>query len=543
MTKTTLNEIQASAGAFYTPQSIAHCMAALLSPRQGTIYDPCCGSGSLLIAAQEYGGKNVELYGQAQDDKAYLKCQMNLRQAGLHADLGTEGANALAMDCHKGRKFDYILANPPFNSANWLSDKALFDDDRWRFGVPPRSNANFAWLQHILYHLHSQGRAAVILPNGTLTTQTCREAGIREELIRSNWIEAIIALPPGLFDGTRVPCCIWLLANAERKNTEVLFVDGTQMKPAIHRKFLSVHAEQLEKLVDQHRQGKIHARTQWYGTASIEAIKEKDFLLSPNLYTAVLRPKPSEMSEYEKLTEIIDEISALPVDEEALSAIVSWKGADIAKNWQKAALLERYDVFGGVTKGKASFGRGCPLLDVKTVIRCPYVPNAFSSHVDVTEEERIKYGIRSGDVLLNRSSETAEELGCCCVALEDRDAVYSGFVKRLRPRGEQIINPLYAACYFRSEIYRWEIEKVSTVYTTYASLDNKKLSRVVVYFPDAEMQRRLGSTVFKVFQYREQCTDERQRRMLSEFERLLIRRYITYPILCMQNKEGDFQCR
>lgn len=109
--------------------------------------------------------------------------------------------------------------------------------------------------------------------------------------------------------------------------------------------------------------------------------------------------------------------------------------------------------------------------------------------------------------------------------------------------GEHIINPFYAICYFRSEIYRWEIENVSTVYTTYASMNNRQLSKIMIYYPDERMQQKIGDTLFMVFQYRQKCSDMAQENLLKEFERMLLRQYITYPILCIQNEEGDYQCR
>lgn len=473
-----------------------------------------------------------------------MQSQMNLLLHGIYVDLGKAAANTLLDDQHKSKKFDYIIANPPFNSANWFDDNVTFYDDRWHFGVPPRSNANFAWLQHILSHLNQNGRAAVILPNGTLTTQTYREAGIREAIIQNNLIEAIIALPAGLFYSTKVPCCIWLLTNTNRKKDEVLFIDAVHMTPTIKKEITSVQVDQLKGLVDKHRQGKLHTCTEWYGVASLETIEKNGFILSPNLYTVVSRPRAVEVRrEYEKLTEVIDKLSILSVDETILSSIVSWRNADAAKFWEKAFLLEIYDVFGGVTKSKDCFGKGFPVLDVKTVIHSPYMPDSFSSYVDVTEEEKIKYDIKYGDVLLNRTSETIKDLACCCISLGNQNAVYSGFIKRLRPRGKQIIDPLYASCYFRSEIYRWEVENVSTAYTTYASIDNKKLSKISVYFPDAEMQQKIGSTLFDVFQFQRRCSDKLQKRLLNEFDRLLIQQYITYPILRLQNKDGDYQCR
>lgn len=533
-----------SSGDFYTPKSIAQCLAAFLDPDQGTAYDPCCGSGALLYAVQRYSGQRLKLYGQTQDEDSYLLTQVNLILHGIYVDLGKKAANTLLSDQFKNMKFDYIIANPPFNSADCANNSIVANDERWRFGVPPHSNANFAWIQHIISHLSQNGRAAVILPNGTLTTQAYREAGIRQAIIRNKLVEAIITLPGGLFYSTKVPCCIWLLTNADVKSDGVLFIDTLRMAPAVKKEITPVHVKQLKELVDKHRQGKLHARTEWYGAASLEMLEKNRFILSPNLYTAVSRPGAVEIrKEYGKLIEIIDELSVLPIDEKVLSSIMSWRSMDRAGSWEKAALLEIYDVFGGVTKSKEFFGRGVPALDVKTVIHSPYMPDSFSTYVDVTEEEKIKYGIKCGDVFLNRTSETIKELACCCVALEDQEAVYGGFIKRLRPREKQIIDPLYASCYFRSEIYRWEVENISAVYTTYAGINNKKLSQISVYFPDTEMQRKIGSTLFAVSQFQKQCFNERQKQLLKEFERLLIQQYITYPILCVQDKEGDCRCR
>lgn len=534
----------AKSGDFYTPKGIAQCLAALLNPRHGTAYDPCCGSGSLLFAIQRYSGQNLKLYGQTQDEEAYLQSQITLALNGLYIDLGKEPANTLVDDQHRDKKFDCIIANPPFNSKNWFYGHRPYSYDTWCYGIPPRSNANFAWLQHILSHMEPDASAAVILPNGTLTTRISREAAIREAIVQNNLVEAIISLPPGLFYSTKIPCCIWLLKNTDRKRDGILFIDAANMTPKITKVVTPAHIGQLKKLINRYRQGGVPEKTEWYGTASLEQIAQTGFLLSPNLYVDIPRPKPSEIwREHEKLIEVIDKLSVLSVDESVLASVVAWKDIEAAKSWEKAGLLDIYHVFGGVTKGKKSFGAGYPMLDVKSVLHSPYVTDSISAYVDVTEEEKRKYNIKSGDVFLNRTSETAHELACCSVAIRDQDAVYSGYIKRLRPWDEQTINPLYASCYFRSEIYRWEIESVSTVYTTYASMDNQKLSKIAVYYPDEGMQEKIGSTLFRVYRYRQQCEDEAQKRLLKEFERLLIQQNITYPVLCIQNKEGDFQCK
>lgn len=261
-----------------TPASIAQCLAKFLSPVRGTAYDPCCGSGALLLAVQRHSAQNLGAYGQAQDESSYLLSQINLILHGIYADLGETAVSALLNDQHKNKKFNYIIANPPFNSADWLDGNSPLYDERWQYGVPPRSNANFAWLQHILSHLESNGRAAVILPNGTLTTQTHREAFIRRSIVQDKWIEAVITLPPGLFYSTKVPCCIWLLTNNEDRSGDILFVDAARMEPEIKRNVTSAHMKQLTELVTKHRQGILHSCTDWYGVASIKKIEQKDFI-------------------------------------------------------------------------------------------------------------------------------------------------------------------------------------------------------------------------------------------------------------------------
>ncbi len=533
-----------SFGDFYTPQDIAQCLASLMEPSQHTAYDPCCRSGVLLSAIQTYSGHRLKLFGQSQEENSYLLSQIYLILNGVTVDFGKTTANTLLDDQHNDKKFDYILANPPFNSADWYNDDHTINDNRWRYGIPPRSNANFAWLQHIISHMDRNGRAAVILPNGTLTTQTRREASIRRSIVEDHLVEAIISLPPGLFYSAKIPCCIWLLSNTDNKNDDILFIDTLHMKPKIKNMITAGHMEQLNKLIKKYRQGTPQNCTDWYGIASLQMIKQNDFLLSPNLYTDVSRPAPSVIQKkYEDLIQIIDKLSVLSIDESVLGSIMSWKHTNATNSWEKAGLVQIYDVFGGLTKSKSYFGKGYPLLDVKTVIHSPYVPDYLSSNVEVTREEKLKYDIQYGDVLLNRTSETINQLACCCVALENQNAVYSGFIKRLRPWNQYILDPKYASCYFQSEIYRWEVEHVSTVYTTYASIDNKKLSKIAVYFPDIKIQKKIGDTVYNVYLYQKQCTDKLQNDLLKEFSRLLIQQYITYPILCIQNKDGDYKCK
>lgn len=533
---------KSNSGDFYTSKTLAQCLIALLEPKEKTIYDPCCGSATLLLEAQKYSEKELQLFGQTNDQTSYLISQMNLILNGTYANLGEKPASTLLEDLHKDMKFDYIVANPPFNTKNWYEyeDEPAFYDTRWPFGLPPRSNANFAWLQHIIHHLNALGSACVILPNSTLTTETVKEARIREAIIRNHLLEAIITLPRGLFYSTKVPCCIWLLTKELKKKDEVLLIDATKMTPTIKKEITPVHITLWKEVIKKQREGTLEKKNTWYHRVSTEELEQNEFLLSPNLYRNIPRQKPSEIKKnHEKLVARINEILTLPIDENLHSSLKLWKEEKCATSWEKVELLELYKVYGGVTKNKEFFGKGYPLLDVKTALHSFYVPDEITAYVDVTETEKRQYDIRCGDIFLNRTSETLEQLACCSVALKDHEAVYSGFIKRLRPRSDKKIDPLYAACYFHSQIYRWEVEKVSTVYTTKASMNNKKLSQIAVYLPDSTTQKKIGSTIFQIIKLENQSIEDSYKKLLEDCRKLLIEQYITYPIMCIEEKGGD----
>lgn len=249
---------------------------------------------------------------------------MNLILNGTYANLGEKPASTLLEDLHKDMKFDYIVANLPFNTKNWYEyeDETAFYDTRWSFGLPPRSNANFAWLQHIINHLNVLGSACVILPNGTLTTETVKEVRIREAIIRNHLLEAIITLPRGLFYSTKVPCCIWLLTKELKKKDEVLLIDATKMTPTIKKEITPVHINLWKEVIKKQREGTLEKKNTWYHRISIEELEQNEFLLSPNLYRNIPRPKPSEIRKnHEKLVARIDEILTLPIDENLHSSL------------------------------------------------------------------------------------------------------------------------------------------------------------------------------------------------------------------------------
>ena len=518
-------------GDFYTPQQMVRWMIELVGIKQrGSVYDPCCGSGAMLCgAALAYPDQDLRLYGQTMDSEAFTLCHMNLMLRGLSADLGQCPANTLQKDVHAGQRFDYILSNPPFHCADWDENNATYRDARWKYGYPPQKNADFAWIQHIISHLSPNGCAVTILPNSTLTTQNRAEREIRKRILLDGWLEAVIALPPGLFRNTKIPCCIWVLRHSSLRDG-VLFVDARQMNL-----FHEADRKSVVNLLLRYRSGEKPEKTEWCAAATGAEIARKDDILSPNLYTCtkeLLLPAYEEISK--DFNAQTDALCAWLPDTALCEQLQTWKRMSGPTNWSKECLSQRYHSFGGVRTEKINFGKGMPMVDVKTVIHSMFLPDTFSSRVEVSKEDAEKYNIRRGDVLLNRTSETIDELACCSVALKDQTAVYGAFIKRLRPAKADWIDPRYLAGYFRSEIYRREIERVAYVYTTRANINLEQLAQIRLYYPDMTWQHAIGETLLSVLQWKRKCHDGELERLIDQFVERFLEKFITYPIWLLQ---------
>lgn len=522
---------------FSVPSGILQLLLSCMDLENGSrLYDPGYGSGSLLLQAMQLLPQTQALrfYAQAQDPGSYQLGHVSAYLQGIPLELGEKAADTLREDLFPDQKFDCILCNAPFNQSKWYEGGEALYDPRWRFGIPPRSNGNFAWLQHVVSHLSGRGRAAVILPNGTLTTQVRAERDIRAELLKAGLVEAILALPAGIFAATRIPCCLWLLAAPPLSTPTTLFIDAQQ------RDLTGDGSKDrliLTGLIHQHRRGLLNGRTTWYAAAGLEEIAEKDFLLSPNFYT-ITPPLSSEplRRNFPQLPALIGALEPQLRDAGIYSALAQWMEYSPAKTWHTAPIDQLYHISGGIVKKRASFGHGTPMVDVAAVIHSPFLPAELPSLVETSPDEMEKYRVCRGDIFMNRSSENTDELACCCVAAEDREAVFGGYLKRLRPRDSTCPNPLYMAAYFRSAVYRQEILRVSPVFTTRSNINMARLSKVRVYYPDAAMQETLGQTMLALFRFQETCFDQALAAQLERLTQLLIEQFITYPILCMLEK-------
>ena len=249
-------------GQFYTPRSVVKTLVEVLAPHNGRVYDPCCGSGGMFVHSEEFvkshGGRrdDISIYGQESNPTTWRLAAMNLAIRGISANLGERNADTLVFkrDQHPDTKFDYILANPPFNFSEW-DGGAYPGDPRWRYGRPPVGNANYAWLQHILYKLTPKGRAGVVLANGSMTSNTIEEGAIRQTMIDKDRVEVMIALPPQLFTNTQISACLWFLtkdktANGRDRRNETLFIDARSLGTLETRAVRILTDEDIKKIAD-----------------------------------------------------------------------------------------------------------------------------------------------------------------------------------------------------------------------------------------------------------------------------------------------------
>lgn len=223
-------------GQFYTPKPVVRLLVDMLEPYKGRVYDPCCGSGGMFVQSEKFiaqhGGRvgDISVYGQESNPTTWRLCKMNLAIRGIEGNIGTHAADTFTENLHRDLRADFIIANPPFNMSDWGAN-LLADDPRWLFDTPPANNANFAWVQHMLYHLSANGRAGFVLSNGSMSTNTRGEKEIRQAIIEADLVDCMVALPPQLFYNTQIPACLWFLNKdkpAHRKG-QTLFIDARKM--------------------------------------------------------------------------------------------------------------------------------------------------------------------------------------------------------------------------------------------------------------------------------------------------------------------------
>ena len=304
-------------GEFYTPACIVKTMVEMIEPYSGRVYDPACGSGGMFVQSlkfiQNHQGnvRNVSIYGQEKNPTTWKLAKMNLAIRSIDGDLGRFAADTFHEDLHKDLKADYILANPPFNISDWGQEK-LVDDYRWKYGIPPKGNANYAWLEHMISKLSVNGKAAIILANGSLSAGG-QEGEIRKNIIEADLVDCIVAMPSNLFYTVAIPCSVWIINRNKKQKGNTLFINASNMGNMVTRKLRELTEEDIQKIANtyhSYQNDTNYADILGYCKKSIiDEIKLNDYVLTPGRYVGTEEVKDDGIPFEEKIKALTEELS------------------------------------------------------------------------------------------------------------------------------------------------------------------------------------------------------------------------------------------
>lgn len=325
-------------GQFYTPRSVVELLVEMLEPYEGRVFDPCCGSGGMFVHSEkfvtEHQGRvnDISIYGQESNQTTWRLCKMNLAIRGIDSSqVKWNNEGSFFNDAHKDLKADFIIANPPFNVSDW-GGELLRNDGRWQYGVPPVGNANFAWIQHFIYHLAPTGQAGIVLAKGSLTSKTSGEGEIRKRLVEANLIDCIVNLPAKLFLNTQIPASLWFLSR-DRKNgkfrdrsEEILFIDARNLGHLINRRTRELSQEDIDKITAayhnwRNRDGNYEDIPGFCASAPISKAAELDYVLTPGRYVG-LENNEDEFDFKERFQTLKAELEKQFAEEEKLSQVI-----------------------------------------------------------------------------------------------------------------------------------------------------------------------------------------------------------------------------
>lgn len=326
-------------GQFYTPRSVVELLVEMLEPYKGRVFDPCCGSGGMFVHSEkfvaEHQGKvnDISIYGQESNQTTWRLAKMNLAIRGIDSSqVKWNNEGSFLNDAHKDLKADYIIANPPFNVSDW-GGEFMRTDGRWQYGTPPTGNANFAWMQHFIYHLAPSGHAGVVLAKGALTSKTSGEGDIRKALVENGLIDCIVNLPAKLFLNTQIPAALWFMSR-NRKNgkfrdrsNEILFIDARNLGHLINRRTRELSKEDIDKITSTYHNwrnidGKYEDIAGFCAAAPISKVKELDYVLTPGRFVGL----PDEEDDFnfaERFTGLKAELESQLKVEAQLNEIIS----------------------------------------------------------------------------------------------------------------------------------------------------------------------------------------------------------------------------
>lgn len=315
-------------GEFFTPRSVVRTLVEMLEPYQGRVYDPCCGSGGMFVQSEkfieEHGGRRdaIAVYGQEINHTTWRLAKMNLAVQGIDADIRWNNEGSFHRDEFADLRADFVLANPPFNVSDWGGDR-LADDVRWKFGAPPKGNANFGWLQHILHHLAPRGTAGVVLANGSMSSNQSGEGDIRKAMIEADVVDAMVALPGQLFFSTQIPACLWILARDKSANGhrdrrgEMLFIDARKLGFMVDRVRREFSGADISKIADTYHRWRNKDHADAYAdepgfckSAALVEVREHGYVLTPGRYVGAADADDDGVQFTEKFEELRGQLQA-----------------------------------------------------------------------------------------------------------------------------------------------------------------------------------------------------------------------------------------
>lgn len=303
-------------GEFYTPACIVKTMVEMIEPYSGRVYDPACGSGGMFVQSlkfiQNHQGnvRNVSIYGQEKNPTTWKLAKMNLAIRSIDGNLGKFAADTFHEDLHKDLKANYILANPPFNISDWGQEK-LVDDYRWIYGVPPKGNANYAWLQHMISKLSVNGKAAIILANGSLSAGG-QEGEIRKNIIEADLVDCIVAMPSNLFYTVTIPCSVWIINRNKKQKGKTLFINASNLGTMVTRKLRELTEEDIHKIADTYHNYQNDTNYDdilgYCKKSTLDEIKSNDYVLTPGRYVGAEEVQDDGIPFEEKMKKLTEEL-------------------------------------------------------------------------------------------------------------------------------------------------------------------------------------------------------------------------------------------
>jgi len=331
-------------GEFYTPASVVRVLVDLLEPTSGRVYDPCCGSGGMFVQAEKFleahdrEGSDISVFGQEFNENTWRMAKMNLAIHGLTGNLGSRWGDTFARDLHADIQADYVMANPPFNVKDWTRRE---DDPRWRFGVPPANNANYAWIQHVISKLKPGGSAGVVMANGSMSSNSGGEGAIRAEIVEADLVSCMVALPTQLFRSTGIPVCVWFFAKDKTaggagtvdRTGQVLFIDARDLGYMVDRAERSFSDADIAKITDTFHRWRGTPSAQEAGvayedepgfaySATLAEIKAADYALTPGRYVGAAPVAEDAEPLDEKIERLTQDLLAQFEESDRLAAVV-----------------------------------------------------------------------------------------------------------------------------------------------------------------------------------------------------------------------------